>query len=511
MSSPLAAFRSVLARAKALLPLFVMLGWIGCSKDLAGPERTDHVPAPPAFELTPTAPTAWYLVGAGDIAGCSTNGDEATATLLDGVIASRGSGDSVTIFTAGDNAYDNATAAEYTNCYNPTWGRHKARTRPVLGNHEYNVSVTPSFDYYNGIGNNNGPAGSRDKGYYSYNLGTWHIIVLNDNIPHDLGSPQEQWLQADLAATTQPCVAALWHQPRFYSTFSSTNPGLLAGARAFWVALYNAGTDLIINGHQHFYERFSPQDPDGKADTVRGIRQFIVGTGGKSNAGTPTTIRSHSVVRNGTTYGILKITLGANNYTWQFQPIAGKTFTDAPTGPKDCHGRNTPPPPPPANVAPTAAFAASCVGRTCTFTDQSTDSDGSVISRNWDFGDLTSSTSRNPTHTYKTRGTYTVVLRVTDDDGAVSSPASRAITILISFSARPSTVNGVQYGTLAWTGATSALDVYRQGIKVATAVPNTGSYVDTIGTKSGGTYTYRVCETGQTATEMCSNTSTIRF
>jgi hypothetical protein len=509
MYDPPVACRSALARTKALLPLVALLAWAGCSDELTGPKRTDPVPAPPAFAVAP-APTAWYLVGAGDISTCTTDADEATAKLLDGVIAGRGTGDSVTIFTAGDNVYDNGTAAEYANCYDPTWGRHRIRTRPVMGNHEYNISSTPSFDYFNGIGNDDGPAGPRDKGYFSYDLGTWHIIVLNDNIPHDVGSAQEQWLRADLAGTTQRCVAALFHKPRFYSTFSSTDPGLRASARALWVALYEAGTDFVLNGHQHYYDRFSPQDPDGRADTVRGIRQFIVGTGGVNLSGTPTVRRSHSVVRQGTTHGILKLTLGESSYTWEFQPIAGKTFTDRPAGPKGCYGRNLPPPPPPQNNAPTAAFAMSCVGRTCTYTDQSTDSDGSVASWRWDFGDATSSTTRNPTHSYKLRGTYTTVLRVTDNLGAVSDPASRTVTILISLQARLFTENGVRYGRLTWSGARTAIDVYRNNIKVAIAVPNTGSYVDRIGTKSG-VYTYRVCDTELTATEACSNTSTVRF
>jgi PKD repeat protein len=510
MKRPATALAQFGVRPQTALPLtLALLSWAACSEP-SEPERG----APPSPEFV-TAPTAWYLLGAGDIAGCATTGDEATATLLDGIITSKAAGDSITVFTAGDNVYENATAAEYSSCYNPNWGRQKGRTRPTLGNHEYNVSVTPSFDYYNGTGNADGPAGPRGKGYYSYDLGTWHIIVLNDNIlSAPEGAVQSQWLKQDLAGTRQQCVLAMWHQPRFYSTFSTTSPGLYAAVRPFWVDLYQAGADIVVNGHQHMYERFGPQNPDGNFDDPNGIREFIVGTGGKSNSGTPTNVRANSVVRDGNTYGVWKLTLGPGNYTWQFRPIAGKTFTDTPVnGTKNCHARTAvspPPPPPPTNAAPTAAFTPSCTGLSCSFGNQSSDADGSVVGWSWNFGDNTTSTAQNPpAHRYQTRGPYTVQLTVTDNGSATGS-TSRQATPRIELSASGSKVNGVQRSRLTWAGSTTALDVYRGTTKVATT-SNTGAYEDNLGVRGPGSYVYKVCETNTTASATCSNTATVTF
>jgi Big-like domain-containing protein/calcineurin-like phosphoesterase family protein len=263
------------------------------------------------------------LVGAGDIASCSSSGDEATATLLDGIAG--------TVVTLGDNAYDNGTSTEYTNCYGPSWGRHKARTRPSPGNHEYNT--TNATGYYGYFGS---AAGDPTKGYYSYDLGNWHIVVLNSNLSCAViacaaGSPQEQWLRADLAANSKPCTLAYWHHPRFNSGADHGNDVDVA---PFWDALYDFNADVILNGHEHVYERFAPQTPGAVADPVRGIRQFTVGTGGRSHY-TFGTIQPNSEVRDALTYGVLKLTLHANSYDWQFVPVAGATFTDSGTG--TCH------------------------------------------------------------------------------------------------------------------------------------------------------------------------------
>ena len=263
------------------------------------------------------------LVGAGDIASCSSSGDEATATLLDGIAG--------TVVTLGDNAYDNGTSTEYTNCYDPSWGRHKARTRPSAGNHEYNTANATGYYGYFG-----GAAGDPTKGYYSYDLGNWHIVVLNSNLSCAViscaaGSPQEQWLRADLAASTKPCTLAYWHHPRFNSGASHGNDLDVA---PFWDALYDLNADVILNGHEHVYERFAPQTPSAVADPVRGIRQFTVGTGGRSHY-TFGTIQANSEVRNGDTYGVLKLTLHSNSYDWQFVPVAGFSFADSGTG--NCH------------------------------------------------------------------------------------------------------------------------------------------------------------------------------
>jgi hypothetical protein len=230
------------------------------------------------------------------------------------------------VFTAGDNAYNDGSPTNYSQCYAPTWGRHRARTRPSPGNHDYRTSgASGYFDYY---GSNAGPAG---LGYYSYNLGNWHIISLNSNIDMSAGSTQEQWLRADLAASNKPCTLAYWHHPRFSS---GSHHGSSPTPQPLWQALYDARAEVVISGHEHNYERFAPQTPTGSADASRGIREFVVGTGGTDfyPSGTPI---ANSQVRNTGTWGVLKLTLSSNRYTWQFIPVAGKTFTDSGSG--TCH------------------------------------------------------------------------------------------------------------------------------------------------------------------------------
>ena len=255
------------------------------------------------------------LVGAGDIASCGSSTDEATAALIDGIPG--------TVFVAGDNAYDTGSAAEYAYCYDVSWGRFKARTMPVPGNHEY---VTPGASgYYGYFG---AAAGDPAKGYYSYDLGTWHIVMLNSEIDVRAGSPQEQWLRADLAGHPSACTMAIWHQPRFSSGAGhGSNPAM----QPLWQALFEFHADVIVNGHEHNYERFGLQSPSGAADTY-GIREFVVGTGGISHYGFGA-ILPNSQVRNGDTYGVIKFTLHPGSYDWQFIPVAGQTFTDSGTAP----------------------------------------------------------------------------------------------------------------------------------------------------------------------------------
>jgi PKD repeat protein len=261
------------------------------------------------------------FVGAGDIASCSSSGDEATATLIDGIPG--------TVYTLGDNVYETGTAAEFTNCYNPTWGRFKGRTHPTVGNHEYGTSNATGYYGYFGAA-----AGDPTKGYYSYDLGQWHIVVLNSNCSEvggcGVNSTQEKWLRQDLAANTAGCTLGMWHEPRF----SSGSGGGASFMVPLMQALYDDNAEIVLSGHMHFYERFAPQTPAGVADPARGIRQFTVGTGGKSLAGF-TTIAANSEIRNNQTYGVLKLSLRATGYTWEFVPIAGKTFTD--TGSGFCH------------------------------------------------------------------------------------------------------------------------------------------------------------------------------
>ncbi|MFE0020296.1 DNRLRE domain-containing protein [Amycolatopsis sp. NPDC059021] len=273
--------------------------------------------APQLVVTTGTQTGDPVFVGAGDIAGAGSS-QEATATLLDGIPG--------TVYTLGDNAYDSGTLAEYNTYYDPTWGRQKARTKPAPGNHEYNTPGATGYYTYFGAA-----AGDPAKGYYSYDLGNWHIITINSEVAHTAGSVQEQWLVADLAASTKPCTLALWHKPRWTS---GTDHAPDTSFGAMWQDLYNANADVVLGGHNHQYERFAPQNPSGQLDTARGIREFVAGTGGRSHYtfGTP---QPNSEVRNGDTFGVLKLTLHNNSYDWQFVPEAGKTFTDS--GTTTCH------------------------------------------------------------------------------------------------------------------------------------------------------------------------------
>jgi len=267
--------------------------------------------------ITVTPPSASVvLVGAGDIADCTTG--EPTAKLLDNIAG--------TVFTAGDNAYSNGTAAEYATCYDPSWGRHKARTRPAPGNHDYGTSGATG--YYNYFGALAGPAG---LGYYSYELGAWHIISLNSNVSVSAGSAQETWLRSDLAASTKTCTVAYWHHPRFSSGSSHGSSTMSADV---FQALYDAGAEIVIVGHDHEYERFGPETPNAVADPVRGIREFVVGTGGAGLYSFATPL-PNSEVRDNTSHGVLKLTLSDGSYTWQYIPVAGNSFTDSGSG--TCH------------------------------------------------------------------------------------------------------------------------------------------------------------------------------
>lgn len=256
------------------------------------------------------------LVGAGDIAVCGSEATEETKELLDEIDG--------TVFTAGDNAYPSGTAEQFRRCYDPTWGRHKARTRPAPGNHDYEQpGAGPYFDYF---GSNAGPRG---LGYYSYEIGPWHVVALNSNIPIGVGSPQYEWVRADLRDSTATCTAAYWHHPRFSSGLNGSDRRF----DALWRLLYELGVDVVINGHDHSYERFAPQNPDGRSDPVRGIRQFVVGTGGAVLYPFPTSLPNSEVRHSG--WGVLKLTLQPDSYAWEFVPIRNQGFRDL--GGDICH------------------------------------------------------------------------------------------------------------------------------------------------------------------------------
>lgn len=233
------------------------------------------------------------------------------------------------VLPLGDLQYDRGEFANFQLSYGPTWGTFKDITRPVVGNHEYGTANASGYFRYFGAA-----AGDPRKGYYSFDLGDWHIIALNSNCGAvggcRAGSPQERWLRADLATHPTQCTLAYWHHPRF----SSGPHGNSADPQVFWQVLYEAGVDVVLNGHDHTYERFAPQTPEAEADPTQGIRQFVVGTGGRSLYPFRT-VRTNSEVRNSDTFGVLALTLMTDGYEWRFMPIAGKTFTDS--GRDRCH------------------------------------------------------------------------------------------------------------------------------------------------------------------------------
>ena len=280
-------------------------------------DGAESVPSPVAT----ATPTSSVLLAAGDIADYSMNAERTAKLLdhLDGAVA-----------TLGDNAYEDGTASEFADYYEPTWGRHKWRTRPTVGDHEYRTpGAAPYYDYFGDA------AGTRGRGYYSYDLQGWHIVVLNSNCAEvggcGQGSPQEQWLRNDLTSSSANCTVAMWGDPLFTSGDVHSNDPTYTD---FWRALYDNGAEIVLNGDDHAYERFAPQTPNGVGDTARGVRQFTVGTGGRMLYGTRTLL-PNSEQRNTDTWGVLKLTLSGNSYSWRFVPVEGKTFTD--TGTQSCH------------------------------------------------------------------------------------------------------------------------------------------------------------------------------
>jgi alkaline phosphatase len=281
-----------------------------------------------------TKPDPVVLVGASDIATCSSPATAATARVLDTIPG--------TVFTAGDNLAD--TSAEYSKCFAPYWGRHLDRMYVTLGNRDYDrhSDAGDAFDYFGDR------AGPRGLGYYSVDLGSWHVVVLNTSghveITED--SPQLEWLRADLAMAaerhrirtstrnprvSQPmCTLALFHRRRFFQG----NWGKAESLKPLWNALYAGGVEFVVNGQSRFYERYAPQTPSGERDPVRGVRQFIVGTGGRWLEGLHEP-SPNVEVRDNTTWGVMKFTLDEGQYSWQFVPAAGGTFTDSGSG--TCH------------------------------------------------------------------------------------------------------------------------------------------------------------------------------
>jgi hypothetical protein len=292
------------------------------------PEPSPPPSSLPSGDAAPGAPSGSpsgpaddpVLVGAGDIANCTSPGDEATARLLDDIEG--------TVFTAGDNAYDRGTLATFRECYEPSWGRHKDRTHPAPGNHDWDDPDLAGYLAY--FGDAAAPDGTT---WYSYDLGTWHVVVLDSECGKvggcDPDSEQGRWLAADLSASGAQCTVAIFHHPRF----SSGEHGNIRAVAPLWDALHAAGTDVIVNGHDHDYERFAPQDPDGREDRERGIRQFVVGTGGTPLRAFADT-KPNSELRASISHGVLALTLREGGYGWRFHATEGR-FSDE--GTATCH------------------------------------------------------------------------------------------------------------------------------------------------------------------------------
>jgi acid phosphatase type 7 len=315
---------------RAICALVLLVTAVSCSS----PAQASHVLAlrvgdgAPAsahllyLPILSTTPPTEVMVGAGDIADCRLSGQIATADLVSHIPG--------TVITLGDNAYQNGSADEFKNCYAPTWGRFKARTRPAPGNHDYYTPHAAGYFGYFGAA-----AGDASTGYYSYDVGAWHIVVVNSNCGEiggcSAGSPQEQWLRADLAAHPARCTLAYWHHP----LFSSGPHGKDLEMLPIWQALYDYHAELVLSGHDHMYERFAPQTPDGQLDLAHGIRQFVVGTGGRSGSAYGPGRLAHSEVSRDLILGVIKLSLRPTGYDWEFVAIPGQNFHDSGSG--ECH------------------------------------------------------------------------------------------------------------------------------------------------------------------------------
>jgi calcineurin-like phosphoesterase family protein len=291
-------------RAPACFVLALLLGLTGLA-------------AAPAT-LAATAPRT--LIGAGDIAVCGSNvNDTKTAALVKSVLDAD---TTAWAFTAGDNVYPNGSSNYFASCYAPTWGQFKQRTRPVPGNHDYsnNPNAEGYFGYFGLL------AGPGDRGWYRYDLGTWRIYALSSECAQGTTcfNTQYDWLKNDLNAYPRQCVLAIWHQPRF----SSGAHGNSTRMDPVWKLLYAHHAELVVSGHDHDYERFARMDGTGKKDAIKGMRQFVVGTGG-ANLRPFATKLGASQVRNATSHGVLRLVLREGSYEWHFMPIAGDSFSDA--------------------------------------------------------------------------------------------------------------------------------------------------------------------------------------
>lgn len=293
--------------------VLAIAGLVTCTRS---PRELPPCLASPAFERETKDPSFARVVAAGDIADCTTNKHFETAALVEKLAPDA-------VFVLGDLAYPNGKLDEFLDCYDPAWGKFRSITRPAVGNHEYHTAhAGPYHAYFCGS------SGDAFRGYYSFDIGAWHVVSLNSNCGGDLDvpaevasefggcdkdSPQAKWLRDDLAKHPSPCTAALWHHP----VFNSGKHGQAGYMRDLWRILEDAGADLVLNGHAHDYERLAPVVLPGTRNDQRGMRQFVIGTGGRGLA-TFADIDRNSEVRQAETHGVLELKLYADKYEWNY-------------------------------------------------------------------------------------------------------------------------------------------------------------------------------------------------
>lgn len=400
---------------------------------------TDEQPAPASAQTTEPV----VAMAAGDIA-CGADSffekclQRETSDLLVGESPD-------VVLPLGDLQYECGEASDFTTYYDPTWGRVKSRTRPVIGNHEYHTSTDPAhpcygnppggkayFDYFGAA------AGAEGKGYYSYDIRGVHFIALNSMCDKvggcGAGSPQEQWLRADLAANSSTCTVAYWHHPMFTSSIKKEND---LRFQPFWQVLYDAGADIVLNAHAHNYERFAPQNPTGGADANYGLRQWTVGTGGKNYTGLDATLQPNSEAVNSGTFGVLRLAIHSDRYEWKFVPAAGSTTGFADSGSTPCHGApSSGDTTPPVVTAPRHSLAQARLGSSTipvrvawSATDDSGSVAGYEVQRSVDGGafagvSLASATTTTITQQLAPSHTYQYRVRAKDPAGNTSAWAT---------------------------------------------------------------------------------------
>jgi acid phosphatase type 7 len=294
----------------------------GCAMNPAVPDFK------PATERVAPKSVLHTLLIAGDIADCqgkppAQSNAAKTATLVETLLRDS---TNTSVITPGDHTYPNGTPQEFSDCYTPTWGRFKDKTFPAPGNHDY---LTPlAAGYYDYFGARAGPA---RRGYYSFDVAGWHVISLNSNIADDNGTDQLKWLREDLAASKARCTIAYWHHPLFTSGLRGNNRMM----KSAWKVLHEANADIVLTAHDHHYERFAPQNAEGDVDTARGLRQFLVGTGGANLSSITEPPRQNSEVQINGTFGVLRLDLQEGKYAWEFIPTANSQARDSGSG--VCH------------------------------------------------------------------------------------------------------------------------------------------------------------------------------